>query len=122
MIQGTIVYRSRLRGILHIDWTINFTQLMSVIGLIITVITGTWGLKGLLERMNVRIARVEDWIKIEGDRYGKAIGVLDALGRSFERVTILYENMDKKVSRMDDEVDDHIKDFGIHNVKRNGPR
>lgn len=79
------------------DWTINLGNILVLVGFTVTVLV-------FMIKMHVRLSIVETWMQTEGARADKALNVLDTVGKALERVTVLYEAMDARVSRVDDRV------------------
>ena len=101
---------------MHFDWTFNVSNILAIIGALIAMMGVVTKLQEVAHKFDVRIVAIETWIENDGSRADKALGVLDTVGKSLERVTTLYEAIDGRVDRLQNSVEHHHTDLTIHRI------
>ena len=93
----------------HIDWTINFSDVITMLAFVLSGAMIVW-------KMHNRLLAVEMWIKLEGEKYDKALAILSSVGDALTRVTTLYESMDKRIDKVEGSIEKHHSDLHLHSV------
>lgn len=92
---------------MHIDWTLNFSDLITLGGVLMATGMMMW-------KMHTRLLRVESWIETEGLRYEKSLTILDTIGTALTKVSALYEAQEKRVNVLETRIDRHHENSGMH--------
>ena len=70
----------------------------------------------LFLKMHGRLLKIEAWIKFEGEKADRAMNILDTISTALTRVAVLYEAMEGRMNRLENNVDEHHKNLNIHHI------